>query len=412
VIRIRDVFSNIRVGIQLPLGFASGLPLALTASTLKVWLATLGIDIKTIGFVSLVAIAYTAKPAWAPLLDRYPLPFLGRRRGWMLVWQLLLIVTIATLGGVAPQQHPVRLAIMAIAVAFCSASQDIVVDAYRTDLLKPEERAAGMATFQVGYRIGLLLASAVALVLVHRIGWRNVYLTMAASMMVGVITTLLVPEPGEVRAHTKTIWQAFVRPFADLVKRPNGVTVLLFVLLYRFGAGMASNMTSPFLIKIGFTPAEIGVVLKGVGLVAILVGGVVAGLLLVRIRLWWALLIFGASQAAVQLLFAVLAVVGKNQTLLIVTIASDNFFVGLALTALDAYLMSLCNQEFSATQFAALASVATLGTHVFGALTGVLVAAVGWPWFFVTTSVLAIPALLVLFALPRDAEPVARPSPE
>ena len=412
MLRIRDVFSNIRVGIQLPLGFASGLPLLLTGSTLTTWMATVGISIKTIGAMALVGLAYSWKFAWAPLLDRYPLPFLGRRRGWLLVWQLLLIVTIAALGTTQPREHLGRVVALAVSLAFCAASQDIVVDAYRTDLLAPEERAAGMATFQVGYRLGMLTAGALALVLVERIGWRQVYFGLASCMSIGAIATILAPDPTEARAHPKRLVDAFVRPFLDLLTREHGILILLFVVLYRFGGGMASTMTSPFLVKIGFTPAEMGVAQKGVGLVATLLGGLAGGYLVPRLGLWRAMFVFGATQAVAQLLFAALAVVGKNNAMLVVTMAADNFFVGLALMALDAYLMSLCNPAFSATQFAFLASLASVGMRIFGASSGFLASKLGWAGFFVATCVMAIPGLLVLFALPREREPIARPSPE
>jgi PAT family beta-lactamase induction signal transducer AmpG len=406
VIRLRDVFSNIRVGIQLPLGFSSGLPLLLTGSTLGTWLATVGISLKAIGVLSLVGLSYSWKFVWAPLLDRYPVPLLGRRRGWMLVFQLLLVTVIAALGTMDPKAHLGALAGLALAVAFCAASQDIVIDAYRTDLLPTDERAAGMAVFQVGYRLGMLTAGALGLVLVKHLGWRQVYFLMAACMLVGVVATIFAPEPSEVRAHPKRLVDAVVRPFADLIDRPRGILILLFVVLYRFGNGLASNMTSPFLIQIGFSTTEIGAIQKGVGLIAILAGGVAAGFLVARMRVFNAMLIFGATQAAVHLLFALLAVVGKNEALLAAIVAADNFFVGLATMAFDAYLMSLCNPAFSATQFAFLASLASVGMRVFGASSGFLATKLGWPGFFTATCAMAIPGLLlVLLVLPREAPP-------
>ena len=410
--RLRDVFGNRRVGIQLPLGYASGLPLLLTGETLGTWMATQKVDLKTIGVFTLVGLSYNLKFLWAPLLDRYPLPFLGRRRGWMLVFQLALLAGILVLGTMDPAGAPGAAALVAVAVAFFGASHDVVIDGYRADLLKPEERAAGVSIFILGYRLGMLVAGAATLVLVKKLGWSTVYRMAGLTMVIGIVATIFAPEP-EARARPpQSITDAYIKPFADLLQRRGAVVILALVLLYRFGYAVAQPMSSPFLVQLGFTTMDIGVVKKGVGLVATLLGGLAAGAWVSRLGTRRALLIFGATQAFIHLAWLALYYTGPNPSMLALTIGVENFFMGLATTAFDAYLMTLCNSSFSATQYAVLSSMTSLGGRLFGASSGAMVKVMGWPTFFITTSLAALPSLaLLLFLMPKtaDAEEPAPP---
>lgn len=405
MIRVAEIFSSRRVALQLPLGYASGLPLLLSGSTLATWMATEGVNLKTIGAFALAGLSYSLKFLWAPLLDRYPLPLAkswGRRRGWLLLTQLLTALAIAALGLSRPAEAPTVTAACAALLAFCSASQDIVCDAYRTDVLRSEERAAGVATFILGYRVGMLAAGALALVLVRRLGWRHVHLALAASMVVGVVATLFAPNEVESRYRPRRLVDAFVKPLVDLAARPGAVRILCFVMLFRFGYAVASQMNSPFLVRTGYTLAEIAVVQKGVGLVSTLLGGLVAGALVARLGMRRSLLGFGLCQALVHLAWVGLALLsGPNHLAHAATVGVDNFFGGLASTAFDAWLMSLCNPAFSAAQFAALTSLTSLGGRLFASQSGWLAEVVGWPAFFGVTVVMASLALLLIPFLPR-----------
>lgn len=401
--RVHELFINRRVGILLPLGYASGLPLLLTGETLGTWMATQKIDLKTIGAFTLVGLSYNLKFLWAPLLDRYPLPFLGRRRGFMLVFLLLLMAAIPALGSIDPRGAPGMTAAMAVVVALLGASFDVVVDGYRAELLRPEERAAGVSIFILGYRLGMLMAGAVTLVLLRSLGFRTVYLVSSLTLLIGVVATLLAPEPERPAAPAGLLTDAYVRPFAELLSRRGAVAVLALVMLYRFGYSVAHPMGSPFLIQLGFSTLDIGMVKKGAGLVATLAGGLCAGAGVARLGTRRALLWFGIAQALVHLAWLGLYYAGPDRSVLALTICTENFLMGLATTAFDAYLIALCNTSFSATQYAALSSLTTVGGKLLGASSGALVGWMGWPLFFVSTSLAGIPALLLLFLVRAEA---------
>lgn len=400
---VRDLFINRRVGILLPLGYASGLPLLLTGETLGTWMATQKIDLKTIGVFTLIGLSYNLKFLWAPLLDRYPLPFLGRRRGFMLVFLLLLMAAICALGSVDPRGAPGTAAAMAVGVALLGASFDVVVDGYRADLLRPEERAAGVSIFILGYRLGMLVAGAVTLVLVRSLGWSGVYRLSALTLLIGIVATLCAPEPEHPAAPSGLLTEAYVRPFAELFTRRGAVAVVAMVLLYRFGYSVAQPMGSPFLIQLGFSTLDIGMVKKGAGLLATLAGGLCAGAWVARLGTRRALLYFGIAQALVHLAWLGLYYAGPDRTVLALTICAENFFMGLATTAFDAYLMALCCASFSATQYAALSSLTTVGGKLLGASSGAMVGAIGWPLFFLSTSLAGIPSLLLLYRARSEA---------
>lgn len=406
-----EVFKSRRVTLLLALGFASGLPLYLSGGTLTAWMTAEGVDLKTIGIVSLVGLPYSFKFLWAPLLDRFQLPWLGRRRGWMAATELALAVAIAGMAAFDLRESLPALALVAFVVAFFSASQDIVVDAWRTDVLRPEERGAGTATFVAGYRIAMIVSGPAALTLSTWLPWRAVYLVMAALMLIGVGATLLAEEP-EATPPADMV-AAIVEPFRDFLARKGAVLALLFVALYKMGDAVAMHMVTPFLYRtVGFGMREIGVLNQGLGLAATIAGALAGGALLARMGQRRALFAFGVLQASTNFLYVLLALVGKSYALLVVTVGIDQLAGGLGTAAFTAYLMSLCNKRFSATQYALISSFYSVAQRFVGAGSGYVVEEIGWAWFFAATAVAATPALIILLALPpglggpdADAEP-------
>jgi PAT family beta-lactamase induction signal transducer AmpG len=385
---------------MLPLGFASGLPLALTAGTLQAWLTVDGVDLRTIGFFSLVGLPYTMKFLWSPVMDRFVLPWLGRRRGWMIACQLGLMIGIAAMAVTGTGQAPWLLASLALAVAFASASQDIVFDAYRTDVLRPEERGFGAAVSVTGYRIAMLVAGALALILSEQIGWRGTYLLMAGLMLVGVATTLVSPEPTVPVAVPRTLAEAVWGPLREFFARSPAAGLLVLIVLYKLGDAFAGSLTTAFLIRgVGFSPSEVGVVNKGMGLMATILGALVGGALMTRLGLFRSLLMFGGLQAVSNLAFTVLALTGKSYPVMVSAVAFENIAGGMGTAAFVALMMSLCDHRYSATQFALLSALAALGRVFVGPPSGYLVEAVGWALFFLLTFLAALPGLWLLWFL-------------
>lgn len=406
-----QVLKSPRAWLLVALGFSSGLPLLLVGGTLSAWMTNEGIDLKTIGIFTLVGMPYTLKFLWAPLMDLVELPFLGRRRGWILVTQVGLIGAIAAMGAFNPKDSPVAMAALALLVAFFSASQDVVSDAWRTDTLSEAERGFGVATFVMGYRFGMIAAGALALSLSQFIGWSRTYWIMAALMVVGVLATLVAREP-ENHRPPRTLAEAAVVPFVDYFRRNGAILALLFLLLYKLGDAIAGGMTTPFFLKLGFTNLEVGAISKGVGMAATIVGALFGGALMAKLGTRRALFIFGALQALTNLTYLALALVGKNHLMLAAAICTDNVCGGMATTAFGAFTMALCNKRFSATQFALLSALANLGSRLLTATSGWLAEGLGWAGFFGLTVVLAIPALVLLAFLPEGiAMPVVEPEP-
>ncbi len=405
---ILEVLKSPRIWLLVAVGFASGLPLWLTGVTLSAWMKDEGVNLKTIGVFALVSMPYTFKVLWAPLMDRYTLPFLGRRRGWMLVTQVLLMGAIAAMGLVNPKDAPVTMAAMAVLVTFLSASQDIVADAWRTDILTAEERGLGNSTYVTGYRLGMLTAGALALTLSDVVGWSRTYFVMGLLMAVGVVATLLAPEPQGTRPP-RNLADAVVKPFAEYFTRKGAVPVLMFLVLYKLGDAIAAGMVTPFYKELGFSNTEIGALSKGLGMVSTIAGGLLAGVVMVKLGTRRSLFIFGAAQALTNLMFLGLSLVGKNDLMLAATITIDNLCGGLAVTAFAAYLMSLCHKSFSATQYALLSALGTVANRLISATSGYLAEGLGWPTFFAGTVLLAVPALVLLAFLPENA---ATPSDE
>jgi PAT family beta-lactamase induction signal transducer AmpG len=399
------VFRSRRMAVISLLGFSSGLPLALTSGTLQAWMSVAGVDIRTIGIFSLVGLPYTVKFLWSPFMDRFVPPWLGRRRGWMSGTQVILMLGIGAMGFASPQHALWALAALSLIVAFASASQDIVVDAYRTDLLHEKERGVGAALFVFGYRIAMLVSGALALILSDRIGWQNTYLVMAGCMMIGLISSLSGPEPEKEIVPPKTLSEAVVGPLKDYLSRPSALMVLILIILYKLGDAYAGTMTTPFLIRgVGFSATDVGTVNKGFGLAALIIGAMFGGTLMVRLGLYRSLLYFGLLQAVSNLSFMFLAWAGKSYAVMIFAVGFENLAGGMGTAAFVSLLMTLCNHRFSATQYALLSSLASLGRIVISPSSGYLVSSVGWATFFLITAATALPGLWMLVRLKKEIE--------
>jgi MFS transporter, PAT family, beta-lactamase induction signal transducer AmpG len=391
-------FRSRKIALLLALGFSSGLPLALTAGTLQAWLASENVDIVAIGWFALVGQPYTYKFLWAPLMDRYAPPALGRRRGWLLATQLALAAAIVFMGTLKPADSAWLLGTTALAVAFLSASQDIVFDALRADWLEREERGAGAAISVLGYRLAMLASGAGALILADQwLGWRATYWLMAALMGVGMLAAWLVVEPEPKGAAPKTLNEAVAQPFAEFLSRQGALALLALVVLYKLGDAFAGNLTTAFLLRgPGFSLTEIGAINKGFGLAATIVGALAGGALMAKMRLYRALLLFGALQAVTNLGFMLLAGAGKSYALMIAVIGLENLCGGMGTAAYVALLMALCDRRFSATQYALLSALSAVGRVYVGPAAGYMVEAMGWEAFFFATFLIALPGLALL----------------
>ena len=398
-----QVFQNRRIATVMLLGFSSGLPLALAGGTLQAWMAVAGVDLRTIGVFALAGLPYTLKFIWSPLMDRFIPPWLGRRRGWILIAQICLVAGIAAMAFGSPRQYPLVMGALALLVAFASASQDIVVDAYRTDVLHEKERGAGAAVSVMGYRIAMIVSSAAALILADRIGWRDTYLLMSIIMIACMAATAMGPEPEGKIAPPKSIREAAWGPLKDFFSRRSAFTLMLVIVLYKLGDAYAGTLTTAFLIRgLGFTLTDVGTINKSLGLVSMIIGALFGGTLMVRLGLYKALMLFGILQAASILLFMVLALAGKSYLMMITAVAFENLCGGMGTAAFVSLLMALCSQRYSATQYALLSSLAALGRIFIAPSSGYVVELVGWPQFFLLATISAIPGLLLLWWVRGD----------
>lgn len=400
------IFQQPKSAILLILGFASGLPLALTSGTLQAWMTVENIDLKTIGFFSLVGQAYVFKFLWSPVMDRYTPPFLGRRRGWLLTTQLLLLVAIAAMGFLEPVSQLRWMAALAVVIAFCSASQDIVFDAWKTDVLPAEERGAGAAISVLGYRLGMLVSGGLSLWLADKwLGWQGMYWLMAALLIPCIIATLLAPEPSDVIPVPKSLEQAVVAPLRDFFGRNNAWLILLLIVLYKLGDAFAMSLTTTFLIRgVGFDAGEVGVVNKTLGLIATIVGALYGGVLMQRLTLFRALLIFGVLQGVSNAGYWWLSVTDKHLYSMAAAVFFENLCGGMGTAAFVALLMTLCNKSFSATQFALLSALSAVGRVYVGPIAGWFVEAHGWSTFYLFSVFAAIPGLLLLLVCKQTLE--------
>lgn len=470
---LAQVFASARIAAMLGLGFASGLPLALSSGTLQAWLTVEGIDIRTIGFFALAGLPYTFKFVWAPLLDRFEPPFLGRRRAWLLITQLLLAAVCWAMASFEPRGSIVTLAALAVGVAFLSASQDVVFDAYRADLLEPAERGAGAAVSVLGYRLAMLVSGGLALILADQwLGWPNTYRLMGALFVVMAGITLLAPrtrvDAAPLKSDARREWTgfvamvvagavvwwlldaglraalpekpdrfaklgadtialvgafaaalfaarragfpSFVEPWDAFFSRRRAIGLLALIVLYKLGDAFAGSLSTAFLIRgAGFTATEVGAVNKVLGLVATIVGALAGGALLAKLSLWRALMWFGILQAISNFGYWLLAVSPKDYTLMAAAIGVENLCGGLGTAAFVAFLMALTDKRFTAAQYALLSALAAVGRVYVGPASGVMVEAFGWPTFFVATVFAALPGLVLLAVLRREVDGLDAP---
>ena len=404
---LRVTFSR-RMLVAFVMGFACGLPLLLTISVLQAWMKDEGVDLTVIGLMALVGLPYTLKFLWAPFLDRFSLPFLGRRRGWMLVAQIALVVSIVGLGQSDPVQNPWLLAFAAFLVTFFSASQDIVVDAYRREDLADEELGLGSSLYVNGYRVGMLLASGGGLIMADHMDFSMVYLILAGCMLPGLIATLLTPEPATPAGTPKTMREAVVDPLVEYFSRNGALWILVFILLYKIGDTMASAMTTPFYLDIGFSKSEIGAVVKLFGFWATITGALAGGVMMIKLGINRSLWVFGFLQALSTAGFALLANVGYSIPLLSSVIAFENLSSGMGTAAYAAFMASITNKKFTATQYALLTSLMGIPRVLASAPTGFLAQNVGWETFFIFCALIAIPGMLLLLKFaPWNSKSVA-----
>jgi len=393
------IFTQRNAAVLLLLGFASGLPLALTAGTLQAWMTVENVDLKTIGFFSLVGQAYVFKFLWSPMMDRYTPPFLGRRRGWLLVTQLALIAGIIAMGFMQPSRDLTLLAALAVVVAFCSASQDIVFDAWKTDILPAEERGSGAAITVLGYRLAMLISGGLALWLADRyLGWQATYWLMALLMLPGLIATLLAKEPDAPAREPHSLRQAVSFPLKDFFQRDNAWLLITLIVLYKLGDAFAASLSTTFLIRgVGFSAGDVGLVNKTLGLLATIIGALWGGMLMQRLSLFRALMIFGLLQAVSNFAWWLLAITPAHLWSMASAVFIENLCGGMGTAAFVALLMTLCNKSFSATQFALLSALSAVGRVYVGPAAGWLVELWGWPTFYAFTIIAGIPGLLLLW---------------
>ncbi len=382
------------------MGFASGLPLLLTLTLLQAWLTSAQVDLTTIGLLGAVGLPYSLKFLWAPLLDRFnPFGF-GRRRSWLVIAQCCLAASIVLLGFQDPTRDVWAVGLAACLVAFFSATQDVVIDAYRRESLADAEQGLGASMYTYGYRTGMLVVSAGGLVMADQIGFSAVYLSMAAIMLSMVVVTLLAPEPGADQERPKTLKTAFLGPFAEFFRRrelPGGALLIVaFILLYKLGDNLASHMTIPFYLETGFSNTEIGTVAKLFGFWPLMLGVFVGGALTLKAGLYRALLISGVLQGVSTAGFAVLSIIGYDLWWLAAVIAFENLTQGMGTAALIAFMAYLTNRRFTATQFALLSALAGTPRTLLVLPTGWMATQMGWVPFFTFSALVAIPGLLLL----------------
>lgn len=403
-----------RMLIALLMGFASGLPLLLTGSVLQAWLKDGGIDLASIGLFALVGLPYTLKFLWAPLFDRYAPP-LGRRRGWLIVMQLALAAALAALSLAQPTpNHLLWISVASLIVAFFSASQDIVIDAYRRESLSDDELGLGSALYVNGYRVGMLLASGGGLYLADVTSFAFMYQFMAACMAACVLVTFFAPEPPLPPGTPRTLEEAVVLPLRDYFMRHGAWLALGFILLYKLGDTMASAMTTPFYLELGYTKSEIAAIVKVFGFWATIAGGTLGGMIILRVGMARALWVFGIGQMISTLGFVALAYVGHDNWALAAVIAIENFTGGLGTAAFVGFMGALTNRRFTATQYALLSSLMGIPRVFLSAPTGWLALQLSWPGFFVLCTLIAIPGLLLIHYVTRlsQAEAVPQPAPK
>ncbi|MDF2367725.1 AmpG family muropeptide MFS transporter [Sneathiella sp.] len=397
------------------LGFSSGAPLLMTGGILQAWLTQENIDLTAIGLFTLVGLPYTLKFLWAPIIDNIRIPVLsrlvGRRRSWLLLLQAFLITAILALAFSEPSDSLLYVTIAALAVAFASASYDIIVDAFRIEICDEKNMAAGAATYVYGYRIAMWLTGFSSLVIAQYFGWMISYMVMASFILIGTVTVLFTREPKTqmtkpedesaptANAYLDWLKTSIIDPFADFMKKPDWLVILLFAVLYKFGDALAGAMATPFYLQTGFTLIEIAEISKLLGTVATFGGLFIGGWLLAATTMYRTLWVCGLLQMLSNLMFAAQAAIGPDLAFLALTIGLENVASGMGTAVFVAYLSSLCNTAYTATQYALLTSLMAVARTVLVSPAGWLVERTGWIEFFILTTVAAVPGLALLWYL-------------
>lgn len=391
---------NRRIVAVLLMGFASGLPIVLIASTLQAWFTVSGVDIVTIGALSLVGQPYIYKFIWAPLLDRFAPLRIGRRRGWILLMQLALVVSLLVLAWMQPGTQPMQMALVACIIAVFSATQDTAIDAYRTDILQEDERGMGAAAVTVGYRLAMLVAGALALILAAHIGWRMMYVLMAGLMAASCVITLLSPTVATDHQQHLSMREAIVEPWRDFMRRDYAVCVLVFIVIYKLCDAFALTLNTTFLLRgMHFSLEQVGTYSKALGLSGTIIGSLAGGVLMPRLGLYRSLMGFGVAQMLSNAVFLWMALVPKSLLLMASGLFVENFCGGLSAVAFVAFLMMLCNKRYTATQYALFSALSAVGRVFIGPLAGMVVKQSGWVDFYLLSIVIGLPSLAVLWWL-------------
>ncbi len=385
-----------RFVVALLMGFAAGLPLMLTLRTMQAWMKDAGLDLTTIGLVALIQLPYTIKFLWSPILDRYTLPFLGRRRGWLALSQMLLFLFIILLAFLDPRDNLGLLVAIAVIVSYVGATQDILIDAYRRETLAEEELGMGSTVYIYGYRVAMYVTTAGAMIIAGYLSWKAAYIAMGAAVVVGLLTTLWADEPEDVPGAPRTLKEAVILPFLEFFKRKGALLILLFIILYKLGDTMAGNMVTPFYLDIGFSLKEIALITKTIGLFSTLIGAFIGGLIIYKLGIKISLYVFGVFQAISTAGFALLNEIGSYQWMLAATVTFEDLSAGMGTAAFMALMASLSDKRFTATQYALLTSLMKIPQVFVAAPTGLMAEKMGWTPFFLFCAVIAIPGLLIL----------------
>jgi MFS transporter, PAT family, beta-lactamase induction signal transducer AmpG len=402
-----------RAAALLLLGIASGLPLALSGDLLSAWLTDAGKDVSRIGSLGLVGLPYALKVLWSPLADRFALPFLGRRRGWMLISQIALMAAMFAMSATHPAVSLIPVAFVATAIAFLSATQDIVIDAWRADILPPEERGPGVAISVAGYRVGMIVTGAGSLLLVGHwnLSWPIVCRLCALAMSIGLLGTLIAPEP-QTSAAPRRLADAVIRPLSGFLFRPGGILILLFVLIFKLPESLANAMSLPFLLKLGLSKTDIATARQGLGIAITIAGAMAGGLAVRRLGVWKSLWAFGFLHSVSNLAFLVLAETGPRYDVMLAVIAIENFCIGLATAAFTAWMIAQCDPRYSAFQYSLLSGVMALSRVLASPLAGSMAEHLGWPMFFFSSAMFGIPGMILLLWLNPNKQqtPATKPA--
>ena len=413
---IYKTYINRQMLVLMALGFSSGFPFLLVFGTLSFWLKEIDISLKLIGIFSLVKLPYSLKWLWSPLIDNIKLPVLnklGRRRSWAVLIQIMLFISIVLMSITDPQKHTLCMALFALLTCFLSASQDIVLDAFRVESFTdyPEKQASGVAIYVLGYRLGLIFSGAGAIYLASIMNWSQVYIIMACGIFVGLSAILYTSEPQkytytkykfEIKDSIKFLKNSIIKPFNDFMSHRYWGWIIVLIFTYHLSNAYFNPMMFPFYIDMGFSKTEIAYVLKIYGMIAAIIGGLSGGIIVMKIGLKKSMIYFGILQCLSTLLFSLQAAYGHNIPLFIIIVTVENFCSGLATTALVAYISSLCNKLYTATQYAILSSIMSISRDVFSSTSGFVAEHVSWEMFFVISALMSLPSILIILLCMRQ----------